>query len=176
MTTLPDYCNFDDDGKFESCYDPTWDYAFYTFFGWGGVAFSLAFANFGTAYGTAKSGMGIASMAVTRPHLAFKSLVPIIMAGILSIYGLIIAVLLTQKVKLSVYQGTGSFTAWKQFFAGITCGGSCVSSGYAIGLVGENAVRNYGMNENIFVAIILIMIFAEVLGLYGMIVAIIMSV
>ena len=105
---LPTYCNYvtDDAGAITgltSCFDPTYDYAFYTFFGWGGVAFALAMANLGTAYGTAKSGMGIASMAVTRPHLAFKSLVPIIMAGILSIYGLIIAVLVSQKVKLDTY-------------------------------------------------------------------------
>ena len=101
----PPYCNYESftlnanneyvPGIMDSCYNSTYDYAFYTFFGWAGVAFAMAFSNLGTAYGTAKSGMGIASMAVTRPHLAFKSLVPIIMAGILSIYGLIIAILLT---------------------------------------------------------------------------------
>ena len=112
-------------------------------------------------------------MAVTRPHLAFKSLVPIIMAGILSIYGLIISVLLSQKVKIADY---GPYEGFKQMSAGIICGFSCIASGYAIGVVGESAIKYYGINENIFVAIILIMIFAEVLGLYGMIVAIIVSV
>ena len=106
--------------------------------------------------------------------LAFKSLVPIIMAGILSIYGLIIAVLLSQKVKIA--DDYGAYNGFKQMAAGLTCGFSCVASGYAIGVVGEVAVKMYGINENIFVAIILIMIFAEVLGLYGMIVSIIMSV
>ena len=67
----------------------------WNFWGWGGAALALTLANLGSAYGTAKSGMGIASMAVTRPHLAFKSIVPVIMAGILSIYGLIIAVLIS---------------------------------------------------------------------------------
>ena len=157
-----------------SCYDSTYDKIFYTFFGWAGVACALTFANCGTAFGTAKAGMGIASMAVTRPHLAFKSLVPIIMAGILSIYGLIIAVLLSQKVKIA--DDYGAYNGFKQMAAGLTCGFSCVASGYAIGIVGEVAVKMYGINENIFVAIILIMIFAEVLGLYGMIVSIIMSV
>ena len=60
--------------------------------------------------------------------------------------------------------------------AGLICGLSCISSGYAIGVVGETSVRMYGINEDMFIAIILIMIFAEVLGLYGMIVGIIMSV
>ena len=62
---------------------------------------AMTLSNFGTAYGTAKSGVGIASMAVTRPDLAFKSIVPIIMAGILSIYGLILAVLISQNVKVT---------------------------------------------------------------------------
>ena len=48
----------------------------------------------GAAYGTAKSGVGIASMGVLKPELIFKSIVPIIMAGILGIYGLIVAVIL----------------------------------------------------------------------------------
>ena len=54
----------------------------------------------GAAYGTAKSGVGIASMGVLKPELIFKSIVPVIMAGILGIYGLIIALLIFQKVIL----------------------------------------------------------------------------
>ena len=54
----------------------------------------------GAAYGTAKSGVGIASMGVLKPELIFKSIVPIIMAGILGIYGLIISVILSSKSKL----------------------------------------------------------------------------
>ena len=171
--SVPNYCTQDGTSGDYLCYDSTLDPAFYTFFGWAGCAFALTLANCGTAFGTAKSGMGIASMAVTRPHLAFKSLVPIIMAGILSIYGLIISVLLSQKVKIGDYT---PYQAFKQMGAGLCCGISCIASGYAIGVVGESGVRFYGINEDIFVAIILIMIFAEVIGLYGMIVAIIMSV
>ena len=51
----------------------------------------------GAAYGTAKSGVGICSMGVLKPDLIFKSIVPIIMAGILGIYGLIVAVILNGK-------------------------------------------------------------------------------
>lgn len=53
----------------------------------------------GAAYGTAKSGVGICSMGVLKPDLIFKSIVPIIMAGILGIYGLIVAVILNNKGK-----------------------------------------------------------------------------
>jgi V-type H+-transporting ATPase 16kDa proteolipid subunit len=48
----------------------------------------------GAAYGTAKSGIGISTMGVLKPDLIMKSIVPIVMAGILGIYGLIIAVIM----------------------------------------------------------------------------------
>jgi V-type H+-transporting ATPase proteolipid subunit len=57
------------------------------------------FVDLGAAYGTAKSGVGICSMGVLKPDLIFKSIVPIIMAGILGIYGLIVAVILNNKGK-----------------------------------------------------------------------------
>ena len=56
------------------------------------------FANLGASYGTAKSGVGIASMGVLKPELIFKSIVPIIMAGILGIYGLIVSIILFSKI------------------------------------------------------------------------------
>lgn len=56
-------------------------------------------AGFGSAYGTAKSGVGIAAMGVMRPELVIKSVVPVVMAGILGIYGLIIAVIISTGSK-----------------------------------------------------------------------------
>ena len=79
--------------------DPTQDAYGWTAFAWAGAGFALVFANVGAAYGTAKSGISIGSMAVTRPNLVFKAIIPVIMAGILSIYGLIIAVILGMKIK-----------------------------------------------------------------------------
>jgi len=64
-----------------------------------GIAAAMIFANLGSAYGTAKTGVGICSMGVLRPELIFKSVIPVVMAGILGIYGLIIGVLLRSKIK-----------------------------------------------------------------------------
>merc|ERR1711939_94455 len=63
------------------------------FFGYIGVACALVFANLGAAYGTAKSGVGISSMGVVMPGLIMKSIIPVVMAGILGIYGMIVAVI-----------------------------------------------------------------------------------
>ena len=48
----------------------------------------------GSAYGTSKSGVGICSMGVLKPDLILKSTVPVIMAGILGVYGLIVGIIL----------------------------------------------------------------------------------
>ena len=69
------------------------------FFGYMGIASGLVFANLGAAYGTAKSGVGIASLGVIDSSKVYRSLIPIIMAGILGIYGIIVSMLLMPRVK-----------------------------------------------------------------------------
>ena len=61
------------------------------------------FIALGAAYGTAKSGTGIAAMSVMRPELIMKSIIPVVMAGILAIYGLVVAVLIVNGCKLKVF-------------------------------------------------------------------------
>lgn len=149
-----------------------------------GVTAALVFANLGAAYGTAKSGVGIASIGVLKSELVFKSLIPVVMAGILGIYGLIVAVILQGKItftpedqttymdptlyKYNVYDG------YKHLASGLCCGLSSLAAGLAIGVVGDAGVRA-NAQKDIYVGVILILIFAEALGLYGLIVAIILS-
>ena len=66
------------------------------FFGFMGVSSALVFATLGAAYGTAKSGVGISSMGVMNPEAVMKNIIPVVMAGVLGIYGLIISVILIQ--------------------------------------------------------------------------------
>ena len=53
----------------------------------------------GAAYGTAKSGVGIASMGVMNPGLVMRNIIPVVMAGVLGIYGLIVAVIIQGSSK-----------------------------------------------------------------------------
>merc|ERR1711937_77409 len=69
------------------------------FFGAMGGAMAMIFGAFGAAYGTAKSGAGIAAMGVLRPELAMKAVIPVIMAGIVGIYGPVVACLIAQGLK-----------------------------------------------------------------------------
>lgn len=76
------------------------------FFGYIGVASALVFANLGAAYGSAKAGVGICSMGVLKPELIMKSVVPVVMAGILGIYGMIVAVIIVQRSIFALIQST----------------------------------------------------------------------
>ena len=108
-----------------------------------------------------------------------KNIIPVVMAGVLGIYGLIIAVIIGNGVK--PFGSTGrimsysTYTGFAHLAGGMCCGLSGMSAGIAIGIVGDAGVRAVGQQEKLFVGMILILIFAEALGLYGLIVALILS-
>ena len=96
----------------------------------------------------AKSGVGILTMGISKPEIIIKSVIPVIMAGILGIYGLIVAVILKQNIKQESYT---------MFASGLWCGLSSLGAGIAIGIAVNADVR------------------ALALGLYGLIVSLILS-
>merc|ERR1712178_188752 len=145
------------------------------FFGFMGCAAALVFACLGAAYGTAKSGVGVANMGVLHPEMVMKSIIPIIMAGVLGIYGLIVAVLLGAGIKGDQPYAYASYSGYSALAAGLCCGMAGLSAGIAIGIVGDAGVRANARQPKLFVGVILILIFAEALGLYGLIVALILS-
>merc|ERR1719201_1789460 len=145
------------------------------FFGFMGCAAALVFACLGAAYGTAKSGVGVANMGVLHAEMVMKSIIPIIMAGVLGIYGLIVAVLLTSSITGDAPYSYASYSGYSALSAGLCCGMAGLSAGIAIGIVGDAGVRANARQPKLFVGVILILIFAEALGLYGLIVALILS-
>lgn len=67
------------------------------------------------------------------------------------------------------------FDGYAHLAAGLACGLCGLSSGMAIGIVGDAGVRANAQQPKLFVGMILILIFAEALALYGLIVGIILS-
>merc|ERR1711998_631055 len=145
------------------------------FFGYAGCCAALVFACLGAAYGTAKSGVGVANMGVMHPDVVMKSIIPVVMAGVLGIYGLIVAVLLASGIKSDTAYGYSTFSGFSALSAGMCCGLAGLAAGLAIGIVGDAGVRANARQPKLFVGIILILIFAEALGLYGLIVALILQ-
>merc|ERR1719386_559840 len=126
-----------------------------------GVTSAIVFANLGAAYGTAKSGVGISSMGVMRPDMVMRSIIPVVMAGVLGIYGLITAVIINGKMAAAEYSAYSGYAH--------------LGAGLAIGIVGDAGVRANAQQPRLFVGMILILIFAEALGLYGLIVGLVVA-
>lgn len=66
--------------------------------GYAGASACMILSSWGSAWGTWKAGMGVCSMGVDHPKGVIKNIVPIVMAGVLGIYGLIVSVIITQSI------------------------------------------------------------------------------
>jgi len=178
--------------------------------GYAGAASCIILANWGSAWGTWKAGLGVCNMGVNYPKGVIKNIVPIVMAGVLGIYGLIVSVIIAQAVNPPSYnndQVVGSYSiynGWAHLAAGLCCGLSCLASGGTIGILGDVGVRAFGLkasagkrhwdfdegeggdsagiearalegSNKLYVGLLIMLIFAEALALYGLIVALILS-
>ena len=145
----------------------------------------------GAAYGTAKSGIGIAGVGTFRPDLIMKvhrpgrlsvrtdltskqSLIPVVMSGIIAVYALVISVLIAGDMEPPPAKNYSLFAGFMHLASGLSVGGAGLAAGYAIGIVGDQGVRSYMQQSRVFVGMVLILIFGEVLGLYGLIVGLIL--
>ena len=169
---------------------------------------TLACLDVGAAYGTAKAGVGIMISGISSPELVWRNLIPIIMAGVNGIYGLITAIILIGSMVTPTAAGNhySLYTGFGHLASGLCCGLTAMGSGMAIGLAGDSSVRACGAfdveskkmqliqsiptvgggdggkkkkkaggGDQLFVAMVLIQVFAGNLGLYGLITSIIIS-
>ena len=142
------------------------------------------------------------AMGIRSPELLMKNIIPVVMAGVLGIYGLIVAVILNGKFS-TPQQGTryatySQYNAFCHLAAGLCCGFTSLASGIAIGISADAGTRAIGAQsamaaswkkmgfsgdagaqdgggDSLFVATVLIQVFASNLGLYGLIVALILT-
>ena len=84
------------------------------------------------------------------------------MAGIIAIYGLVVSVLISNNLQ----QEVSLFAGFIQLGAGLSVGLAGLAAGFAIGIVGDAGVRGTAQQPRLFVGMILILIFAEVLGMF----------
>lgn len=143
------------------------------------------------------------AMGIESPDLLMKNIIPVVMAGVLGIYGLICAVVLNGKIEMPD-AATGQcvysqYSGFAHLGAGLCVGLCSLASGLAIGISADAGTRavgaqsamaatwkkmgftgNAGGQENsnsdsLFVGTVLIQVFAGNLGLYGLIAALILS-
>lgn len=89
-------------------------------------------------------------MGVLRPDLLIKCIVPVVMAGIIAIYGLVVSVLISGDLKspMTLYSG------FIQLGAGLSVGLSGLAAGFAIGVVGDAGVRGTAQQPRLFIGMV----------------------
>jgi len=131
------------DAHFEAVQCPSWAVSL----GYLGVSAAVVLSNFGSAWGTWKSGVSMLHTGIRHPKSVMKNVIPIVMAGVIGIYGLIVGVILGQGIQTpngerqniySIYSGMAHLAA------GLCCGISGLAAGGCIGIVGDYGVRAVG--------------------------------
>ncbi|GKY96194.1 hypothetical protein MPSEU_000579300 [Mayamaea pseudoterrestris] len=122
---------------------PSWA----TALGYGGVAAAVCLSNWGSACGTWKSGISILHTGIRHPSSVMKNVIPIVMAGVIGIYGLIVGVILGQSIVLPTSDRENTYSTYSgmaHLCAGLCCGISGLAAGICIGIVGDAGIRAVG--------------------------------
>jgi V-type H+-transporting ATPase proteolipid subunit len=119
--------------------------------GYLGVTSAVLFSNFGSAWGTWKSGVSIVHTGIRHPNSVMKNVIPIVMAGVIGIYGLIVAVILAESIPTPLKNGGSAgvnayslYSSLAHLCAGLCVGLSGLAAGGCIGIVGDAGVRAVG--------------------------------
>ncbi|SBS93900.1 V-type proton ATPase 21 kDa proteolipid subunit, putative [Plasmodium ovale] len=159
-------------------------------YNWGllGVALSLFLSIIGAAWGIFICGTSIVGASVKAPRIISKNLISIIFCEALGMYGVITAVFLQIKfsgLKKEVHAPLVLTTqtdalvmntirgGWALFASGLTAGLSNLASGVSVGITGSSCALGDAHSSDLFVRMLMIEICASVIGLYGLIVAIV---
>ena len=145
----------------------------------------MGFSVVGAAWGIWLTGSSLVGAAIKAPRIRSKNLVSVIFCEATAIYGVILAIILLNKVaspKDVVYNLPSTFnwnqfyfSAYSVFFSGCSVGFTNIASGISVGVAGSACALGDAQDSSLFVKILIVEIFASALGIFGIIVGIIQS-
>ena len=133
------------------------------------------------------TGSSILGSMVKMPRIQSKNLISIILCEACGIFGLITALLVSQSKKpadatksYDIYATKANYQAaenagFAAFWIGVTVGLSNVFCGISIGVLGSSTALVTAQNANVFIGMLVVLIFASAVGLYALIIGIVMN-
>ena len=160
-----------------------------------GAALALFFSGVGAAAASAPAGLYVLR---ATPQHGLKSFFPIVIGGVLAVYGIIVAVILSSKIE----DGMSAIVGYKALSSGLAVGLACLASGLGMARFLTDAVTGGAINPKAVVVapegqpllpggingnavtssvpapsweLFLVMVYFEAIGLYGLIVALFLA-